>query len=412
MIKSPGGYLIRNELRRDYIYFRSQGIGQSFKEARNLGQYALTKAAMVTPFNLIEDAVVIVDGDKILAAGPAITTAIPSGFREVPLEGLLIAPGFIDQHLHGGGGHDVMTGTAECLAEIAKFHATHGTTAFLATTVSASPEHLIKIAGAYASLNNTPYKGARCLGLHLEGPYLSSKYAGATDTGLLRNPSFGEIQSLQRISNSGIRLVTMAPELDGAIAVAQSLTKSGIACAIGHSDADYELTVKAINTGFGSVTHCFNQLHPLDHQEPGAMGAALTRPELVVELIADGIHIHRSILDLVWRLKGADGIILVSDAMMPVGMPQSALPVNGGKPAGSSLTLESAIRKMMESTDCGLTDVFRMVTYNPARLLGINKHKGSLYPGKDADLVVLTTDLEVVMTMVEGEVISGLIRLD
>ena len=301
-----------------------------------MGQYALTKAAMVTPFNLIEDAVVIVDGDKILAAGPAITTAIPSGFREVPLEGLLIAPGFIDQHLHGGGGHDVMTGTAECLAEIAKFHATHGTTAFLATTVSASPEHLIKIAGAYASLNNTPYKGARCLGLHLEGPYLSSKYAGATDTGLLRNPSFGEIQSLQRISNSGIRLVTMAPELDGAIAVAQSLTKSGIACAIGHSDADYELTVKAINTGFGSVTHCFNQLHPLDHQEPGAMGAALTRPELVVELIADGIHIHRSILDLVWRLKGADGIILVSDAMMPVGMPQSALPVNGGKPAGSS----------------------------------------------------------------------------
>ncbi|HBE77837.1 MAG TPA: N-acetylglucosamine-6-phosphate deacetylase [Firmicutes bacterium] len=391
-----------------------------------MSQLALTKAAVLTPFNLIDEAAILIDGKRIVAVGPMDSLEIPSGFREVALEGLFIAPGFIDQHLHGGGGAEISAGTLESIVETAKFHVTHGTTSFLATTTSTSHDRLAEIAKSYACLNDLEYKGARCLGIHLEGPYLSTKYSGAHAESCLRLPSVGEVSTLQHISNNGIKLLTMAPELPGAMDVAAELTSEGIICLIGHSDADYDVTLDAISAGFKGVTHCFNQMSPFHHRNPGIIGAALTRPELSLELIADGIHLHKATIDLAWRAKGADGIILVSDAMAPAGLldglfqtsvgeltlANGSLKNNAGQLAGSVLTLDRAIKNLIQYTDCTLTDAFKMATYNPARFLGINKRKGSLYPGKDADMVIMTNDLEVVATMVGGEMISGLISLD
>lgn len=389
-------------------------------------QLALTKAALITPFVMFDEATVLVKDGKILAAGPVDKVSVPPGFREVPLEGLLIAPGFIDQHVHGGGGASVMEGTTEKLVEVARFHVTHGTTTFLASTISSTTEQLMTVAKAYAGMSQKPYKGARCLGLHLEGPYLSPKHYGIHKSEALKKPDLEEVLTLHRLSNFGVKMVTLAPELPGAMEMAASLAEKRILCAIGHSDADFETAITAITNGFSSITHCFNQLRPFHHREPGVLGAALLRPELMVEVIADGIHLHPATLELVLKAKGPENIILVSDAMSPTGMPNGkyqttegeltlsngSLTNQDGKLAGSVLTLERAVKNFMDMTGCELTDALRMATYNPARYLGINKRKGSLYPGKDADLVALTPDLDVVMTMVEGEVISGLISLD
>ena len=389
-------------------------------------QLALTKAALLTPFVMFDEATVLVKDGKILAAGPSDQIEVPPGFREVPLEGLLITPGFIDLHVHGGGGAAVMEGTTEKLIEVARFHVTHGTTAFLASTTSATPEHLKMVAKAFAGTRSTDYKGARCLGIHLEGPFLAPQYHGAHPEIALRKPDLEEVLTLHRLSDFGIRMITMAPELPGAQELAASLVEKGILCSIGHSDSDYETAISAITNGFSSVTHCFNQLRPFHQREPGVLGAALLKPELAVELIADGIHLHPATLELVLKLKGPEKIFLVSDAMAPTGMPngkyqtpegeltlnKGSLTNQNGDLAGSVLTLEQAVKNFMDYTGCELTDALRMATYNPARYLGINKRKGSVYPGKDADLVALTPDFEVVMTMVEGEVISGLISLD
>jgi len=386
---------------------------------------ALTGAAVVTPFNLIEEAAIIVEGTVIKAVGPLESAEIPPDYPRLDLEGLLIAPGLVDQHLHGGGGAEVNTGTTESLMEIARFHAAHGTTAFLATTLSAARDQLAAVARSFENLRRTDYKGARCLGLHLEGPYLAPEYSGAHSPYTFRNPSLEEVLTIHRLSGGGVKMVTMAPELPGALEIAPLLKKEGIVCAMGHSGADFEEAEAAAEAGFSCVTHCFNQHRPFFHREPGLLGAALTNDALYTEVIVDKVHLHPAAVEILRRAKGSEKIILVTDAMAPSGMPDGSyrtfageltlskgkLTDSLGKLAGSALTLEKAVKNFWEISGGELTDVFRMATYNPAKLLGVNKRKGSLYPGKDADLIVLTPDLEVVATMVEGELISGMITL-
>jgi N-acetylglucosamine-6-phosphate deacetylase len=207
--------------------------------------------------------------------------------------------------------------------------------------------------------------------------------------------------------------------------VAEVLDKEGIVCSIGHSDADYEMTCQATESGFICVTHCFNGLRPWHHRDPGTVGAALTTDALTAEVIADGVHLHPAALELLWRAKGVQRLILVSDGMAPAGCGDGLfatycgpLRVKGGRLttatgnlAGSNLTLEQTVKNFWEFTSCELTDAFRMATYNPAKLLGIEADKGSLAPGKDADLIALTPEFDVVLTMVGGEIISGLIAV-
>jgi N-acetylglucosamine-6-phosphate deacetylase len=389
-------------------------------------QLALTKAVVLTPFKLIEEATVLISQGKIMAVGPGASLSIPAGYREIALDGLMILPGLIDQHLHGGGGVEVMAGDVAALAQLARFNATHGITAFLATTLSAPETDLQAVARAYAELTGRPYQGARCLGLHLEGPYIAANCAGAHRIDCLRPPSPAEIQRLQESSGFGIKLVTLAPELPGGLDLAADLVEQGIVCAIGHSNADYECACEAAEVGFTGVTHCFNQLRPWHHRDPGVMGAALTTDTLMAEVIADGLHLHPATLELLWRTKGVGRLILISDGMASAGLGDGSysgycgtlqatagrLTTTTGTLAGSSLTLEQAVKNFWEFTSCELTEAVRLATYNPARHLGIDTMKGSLAPGKDADLIALTPEFDVVLTMIGGEIISGLIAVE
>jgi N-acetylglucosamine-6-phosphate deacetylase len=389
-------------------------------------QLALTGATVLTPFISIEKAVVLIDRGKIKAVGSDREMEVPDGFREISLEGLFIAPGLIDQHLHGGGGVEVMAGNAGSLADLCRYNATRGVTGFLATTMAGEAEQLQAVARAYRELAVAGYKGARCLGIHLEGPYLAPDFRGAHAEALLRLPSRAELESLQLLSDSGIKMITMAPELPGALEVAAASTKMDIRCSIGHSNADYQMAMKALGAGYSCVTHCFNQLRPLRHRDPGVLGAVLTKDEFFIEMIVDGIHLHPATVELIWRARGVAGLILISDAMAPAGLADGKyststgeLTLEGGRltnssgtMAGSVLSLDRAVKNVQRYTGCELTDAFRMATYNPALHLGLSDRKGSISPGKDADIIAVTPDLDVVMTMVDGEIISGLVALD
>jgi N-acetylglucosamine-6-phosphate deacetylase len=292
--------------------------------------------------------------------------------------------------------------------------------------MAGSRDQLVSAAKACDALKRSNYKGARCIGLHLEGPFIAPRYAGVHLASNIRNASLEEVMTLQRLSGGSIKMVTMAPEIPGVLEILGNLVAQNIICSIGHSDADFDTVKQAVDNGFRCVTHCYNRIRPFHHREPGAVGVALTDQRLTVELIVDEHHLHPNAVELAWRMKGPEKIVLVSDAMAPAGLIDGTYPstigeltLEGerltdslGRLAGSVVSLNQAVKNLLDYTGCELTDAFRTVTYNPAKLLGINKQKGSLYPGKDADIVALTPQFEVVMTMVEGEIISGLISVE
>lgn len=372
---------------------------------------ALTKAFIITPFHLIEDGTVLINDSIIESVGPSHDINIPFDYRELSMEGLIIAPGLIDLHFHGNRKEAVMDGTRTCLENLARFQAVHGVTSFLATTGTAPWDQLISVASAYNDLQKSEYQGARCLGIHMEGPYLSPKFSGVHSHSYLRQPSFEEISILNRVSQSGIKLITMAPELSGATVVAFALYKEGIKLSIGHSNADYETVNMAIRVGFTGVTHCFEHLRPFELNEPGVIGGVLTRPEFWAEVIVNEKRVHRATLELLLKTKGFERLILASNGNPDFERKNGAQSVCQDIQPEDGATLDQSLRDFLKITDCDVTDAFRLATYNPARRMGINKTKGSLYPGKDADLIVLTPEFDIVMTMVEGKIISGLITL-
>lgn len=391
-----------------------------------MDKLALTDALVFTPFDILEDATVLVENGKIKEIG---AKNIPDDYRRVSLTGLLLAPGFIDQHVHGGAGGEFMSSDLESWSRAARFHAAHGTTAFLATTFCTALTDLEKVCRTYADFSQSASKGAQCLGLHLEGPFIAEKFSGSHNSAKIESinlpQSLRTIERLQKLSHNGIKMITIAPELSGALELAQELTKMGIICSMGHSDADYETTAAAIDAGFSCATHLCNQTKRFHHREPGLLGAVLLDKRVNTEVIGDGIHLHPKTLEMLWRLKGEEQMILISDALAPSGLNEGVhqtfvgdviyksdcMITPAGKLAGGAITLERAVKNFMDFTDCDCTQALRAATYNPAKNLGINKQKGSIYPKKDADLVALTPDFEVVMTMVGGEIISGMINI-
>ena len=376
-----------------------------------MARLALTGTCIYSPFQLLEDGVILICDSKIEAVGPAPLIKIPAAYRQIPLEGFIVTPGFIDIHFHSNGNASVMDGSAAGLAELARFQATHGVTSFLATALTAPLRQLTEVVQSYAELNCSDYKGARCLGLNLEEPFMTSEYTGNYPAEQIRFPSYQDVVALQRKCENGIKALTMAPEAPEALEAAVQLYKEGIIPSIGRSKADYETVIRATMAGFSGVSHCFQDLRLLNPREPGVIGGALTLTELMVEMVCDGIALHPAIVNILWRLKGPDGLILVSDYMGPVEQKSEQRSISVKEPCGGLLTIEKSLPNFLATTRCKITEALRMVTYNPAKYLGINKRKGSLYPGKDADIVVLTSDFDVVMTMVQGETISGLISI-
>lgn len=307
----------------------------------------------------------------------------------------LLAPGFVDLHVHAVDGCGAV-GPAPDVPGLARALARHGVTSFLATTVTAPVEELLALLGATAS------GGARLAGLHLEGPWLSPEHVGAQPVEHLAPPSLAD---LARLVDAGPPvLLTLAPELPGALDVVRAAVAAGVGVSLGHTGATYDQAVAAVAAGARHVTHCFNAMRPLHHREPGLVGAALDLPDVTVEVIADGVHLHPATVRLVWRAAGPDRVCLVSDAVeldLPEARPDGqATRRPDGTLAGSRTGLDGMVRNLV-AWGVPLPDALTMAAVTPARVLG---RTAALEVGAPADLVGLDADLQVVGTWVGGDV--------
>jgi N-acetylglucosamine-6-phosphate deacetylase len=335
------------------------------------------------------------------------------------MTGCIVAPGFVDIHVHGGGGYDVMEPSPGALDGLSVFLAQGGVTSFLPTTYTAPRDAILEAARGVRGAMEKGTKGARILGLHMEGPYISPERCGAQNRDHARRPEIGELDEVDGESGGNLRVVTMAPEVEGALGAITWLNSRGKTAAAGHTDATYEEAVAAFEAGMSHVSHLFNGMRPFHHREPGVVGAALGDGRVTVELIADGFHVHPAALKMAVRLKGAESTALVSDSITPAGLPDGEYDFGGlkisvredrsllksGRLAGSTIRLCDAVRNMVELVGFPLAQAVEMATSTPARIVGVDDRKGSLAPGMDADITVLDRDLSVMLTMVEGRIV-------
>ncbi|MGD7008644.1 N-acetylglucosamine-6-phosphate deacetylase [Metabacillus sp. 84] len=331
-----------------------------------------------------------------------------------------LIPGMIDVHVHGAGGCDTMDAVPDALKTIAETLAQEGTTGFLATTIT-QDSHLIEKAlcnaAEYIGAGQEPGK-AEVLGVHLEGPFISRKRAGAQPLSHIKEPDTEVFKNWQELSKGHIKLVTLAPEEPGAHELIRHLKASGAVASIGHSDATYEQVEEAINAGAAHVTHLFNGMRGIHHREPGVMGAALLRDELTVELITDGIHARPEMILLAYKQKPKENVILITDSLRAKCMAPGTYDLGGqhvtvtetkaaledGTLAGSMLKMKDALVNYSRFTNCTMEELILAVSTNPARQLNVLDRKGSIAEGKDADLVILNKEKEVVMTICRGKI--------
>lgn len=376
----------------------------------------------LTPLEEIRDAVVVVEGSKIAAIGPRGDVRVPPGAQEHSARGMTIVPGFVDVHIHGAGGHDVMEGTADALEAVAATVARHGTTALVATTATASEERICRSAEGIARCiraqrdllpRATPV--AEVLGIHFEGPFLSSVRRGVHPKEWITPPSVATFRRFLQAANDTARILTLAPELPGALDLVEVAREAGLIVALGHTDATYAEACAAVQRGVRHAVHVFNAMRPFFHRETGVLGAVLTVPEVTAELIADGVHVDPPAMRLLLAAKGVERVLLVSDGTAATGMPDGKYQTGTlelivaegvcrnaeGKLAGSTLTLDRALRNIV-ALGVPLGVAARMLALNPARLLGLERSKGALRPGADADLVLLDANLAVAGVMTRG----------
>jgi len=377
----------------------------------------ITNATIHTPERTIERGSVTVDGDRIVAVGAVAGTAVPAGATHIDAAGLTLVPGFIDLQLNGAFGHD-FTADPSTMWEVATGLPRYGVTAFLPTIITSPLEQVA--AGMRVVTGGRPkdFRGAAPLGLHAEGPFLNPQKKGAHNQQYLRPPALDTVAGWS--PESGVRLVTMAPELPGALEVIGTLASRGVVVSTGHSMATYDEARAGFDAGATYGTHLFNAMPNFGHREPGLPGALLTDDRMTVGFIADGVHTHRSVIDLVWRILGPRRMSLVSDAMAALGMPPglhrlgeydvivdatSCRLTDGGALAGSILEPDQALRNLVEITGCALADALATLTTTPARLLGLERERGQIAPGFRADLVLLSPDLKVQTTIAAGDIV-------
>lgn len=332
----------------------------------------------------------------------------------------IIIPGFIDEHIHGAAGSDAMDGTKEDLAKIAGALASEGTTAFCATTMTQSMENIDKALSAVKDyMCDNPESGARILGVHLEGPFISVKHVGAQPIEFVAKPLVETFKHYEEVSGNNIKLITMAVEVEGALELVKYLKSRNIVASIGHTDATYEDCKKAVEAGASNITHTYNAQKGLHHREVGTVGAAMLFDELNCEAICDGIHLSAPAIKLLWKNKPHDKFTLITDAMRAKHMPDGKSELGGqvvivkngearlenGTLAGSVLKMNVAVKNVMKFLDLPLSDVVRYASENPARNLGVFDEMGSIKVGKLANLVVVDKDVNVFETIREGNVI-------
>jgi N-acetylglucosamine-6-phosphate deacetylase len=337
------------------------------------------------------------------------------------LAGLYVAPGFIDLHIHGALGRDTMEASVEAFDTICRHHATGGTTALCITTIAAPLDQILAVIAAARQYCQATPRGARVLGVHIEGPYFSPEKKGAHLPSMLRNPDPAEWRQLLEHADM-ITQMTLAPELPGALPLIEALVQHEIIASAGHSDAWDEEIAAAFAHGLRHATHTFNCMSMSRRRGPyrtaGVLEFVLSEPEILCEAIADGRHVSPTLLRMLCRAKGADGIALITDATAGAGLPPEsrfklgeiacvvrdgvALTEDGTTLAGSTSSMIRSVRNMVELCGISLADAVQMASLNPARALGIDTRKGTIAPGMDADLVILTPDIDVRETWVGG----------
>lgn len=381
---------------------------------------------VVTPMRILENAEICLAGGKIASVG-SYDPGTDALFRVVDAGGLFVAPGLIDIHAHGGGGHDFMDATPEAFLGAAEAHARHGTTCLVPTTLSAADKEIYEAFAAFRAARRKNVRGAEMPGLHLEGPYFADAQRGAQDPALIKIPNRAHWEKILDAGGRDILRWSAAPELPGALELGRALAARGILAAVGHSDATEDEMLAAYENGYTHVTHLYSCMSTIrrtgGYRVPGVLETARMVPEFTVEVIADGHHVPESLLRAVFREMGTARIALVTDAMRGAGMPEgdSVLgSLKNGKPcvieggvaklpdrsafAGSVATADLLVRNMIRLSGASLPEAVRMMTLTPARIMGF-RNKGVLAPGRDADIALFDRDIRMEMTIVGGRIV-------
>jgi N-acetylglucosamine-6-phosphate deacetylase len=391
----------------------------------NNNLFKIYNGQVVTPYSIIKNGTIILrDGliEDIFQGDRKI-----DGATQIDAKGNYIAPGFIDIHLHGGGGHDFMDASENAFLKIAEKHAQFGTTSMVPTTLAGDTEELYQVLDLYQEADKKNVKGSQFIGMHLEGPYFAMSQRGAQNPLYIRNPDPAEYRNI--ISRYPfIKRWSAAPELEGALEFGKYLTSKNIIAAIAHTDAEYSEVIKAFENGFNLATHLYSGMSGVFRRNAfryaGVIESAYLIDEMNVEVIGDGIHLPAPLLKLIYKIKGPDRIALITDSMRNAGMPdgESILGslTNGLKVivedgvaklpdltafAGSVATTDRLVRNMIHLAEVPLNEAVRMATLTPATIMGVNNRKGSLVTGKDADIVIFDDNINIKHTIIKGKIV-------
>lgn len=383
---------------------------------------AIYASRILTPQDELRDCVIVIEAGRITGIGNRDEVHIPPGAKDYVASGMTVVPGFVDVHIHGAGGHDVMEGDAAALDKITATVARFGTTSIVATTVTAPVEATCRSLEGIAQYIRTNEStadnsrfGAEILGIHLEGPFINPERRGVHPIESIAAPSVEVLEQFRSAASGLIKILTVAPEMPGALKLIAAAISDGIVVAVGHTDADYAQARAAIQAGARHAVHVYNAMRPFTHRDPGVISAVLTDADVTAEIIADGVHVAGPAIQVLLGTKGFDTVLLVSDGTAATGMRDGTYKLGNfdvvvkdgvvrnseGKLAGSTLTLDRALRYIVD-LGVPMVEAIRMATILPARRLGLAGKKGIIAVGADADLVVLTPDLHVAGVMTRG----------
>lgn len=384
----------------------------------------ITAAEVVTPAGVVAHGRIAIEDGRIGRVGSHDEFEIPNGAKVIDFGNAVLTSGLVDVHIHGGAGYDVMHANADELAVLERALAARGVTSYFPTTVTApldaTYQSLERLAAAIENadtrMDRSPELRAQPLGIHLEGPFISHAKRGVHPPQHLLEPSLEIFDRMWQAARGHVSVMTIAPELPKAEYLIREAAQRGVCVSVGHSDATAAQTLAGFKAGARHATHTFNAMRPLDHREPGIIGAVLSDDSVSAELICDGIHVQPEVVKLWYRAKGPDRAVLVSDAISATGMGDGRFQLGSfqvevkgdrceyeGKLAGSVLTLDRAVRNVMDFAGVGLSEAVRLASLNPARITGVAGRKGSLTAGADADIVVFSQRGEVVKTIVRGQ---------
>lgn len=384
---------------------------------------AFTAERLYTPQEEIRDPLLFVEDGRVTQISSRSSQEPPSNIPLVDFAGATLVPGFVDIHIHGGSGLDLMRASETDLPRLNRFLATHGVTAYFPTTVAAPLDQtclaLERLAAAIEAAESSAANGdgvqARPLGIHLEGPFLSHKRRGVHPPEYLLPPTLETFDRLWQAAHGRVRMITIAPEIPGAMEVIAEAARRKVCVSIGHSDAEFSTAQAAVRAGARHATHTFNAMRPLDHRDPGIIAEVLTDRRMTADIIADGIHLAPAVVQLFLEAKGVERAVLITDAISATGMPDGHYQLgpihvdvkdgqctSNGKLAGSVLTMDRAVRNVTEFAGWSLQNAVRVATFNPARAVGLAERYGVLAPGAEANFVVLSAKGEVQKTIVQG----------